>query len=700
MGIQNDIIWRSRLVYLLMVIFGGLILGKALWVMTIEGKKWREKALAVESVRSVAILPNRGDICAEDGRILATSVPYYELRFDPLAVKRELFQKQVDSLAYCLSRFFKDGNPAFYRNKLIRARQGKKPNRYLLINRRKVNYNELKQIRNFPIFRLGRHKGGFQAILSDKRIQPHRNLAVRTIGYLSESKSGAVEGTVGLESAYENYLKGKNGIGIVRIMPGSRMTFTEQEPIDGFDVMTTINVDYQDIVQHALYKQLEKSEATHGTAILMEVKTGDIKAIANLTKDATGKYRESLNFAISGAGEPGSVIKAASMIALLEDGYVEPQDSIDLGKEGEYKFFDRTMHESHGGLGKITVAQMIEKSSNGISKLVYDKYKDNPAKFVNRWYAMGLNDKTGITLPGEIAPEIKHPSVKENWTGVTLPWMSVGYELKITPLQILAFYNAIANGGQRMRPRLVKEIRSRGELVESFAPEEIGGKICSSSTLRKIRGMLEGVVKNGTAKNIYTDHYSIAGKTGTARLAIKGKYRGGYRASFVGYFPADRPLYSCVIVIDNPSNGYYATTVSAPVFREIADKVYSMAYVQYAQPEYENETKLPVCKNGLKYDFETILNELDMELEGEEQVEHTDWVITVSNEGEKMKMKPRKVDFSIVPNVRGMGLRDALYLLENAGLQVGVLGSGMVQKQSLEPGGKVKKGSYIQIELK
>lgn len=701
MAIKDDITWRTIIVYVVVVLCGCLIIAKAIVVMTVEGKKWRTMAAANVPARPIEIAPNRGDICAADGRILATSVPFYELRFDPVAVDKKIFQQGIDSLAYCLSVFFKDGSKKDYKEKLIRARNSRHPNRYLLINKRRVNHMELKRIRQFPIFRLGKNKGGFQAVVSNKRLQPHVNLAVRTIGYLNEAVEGGTEGRVGLEAAFENQLKGESGEGVKRMMSGTWMVIKEKDPVDGHDIVTTIDVDYQDIVQHALKKQLEKSEATHGTAILMEVRTGDIKAIANMAKGKEGVYVENQNFAINGAGEPGSVIKAATIISLLEDGYVTPEDTIDLGRTGRYKFYDRYLSESHEGLGKVTVTQMMEKSANGIAKVVFENYKNHPEKFVNRWYGMGLDKKTGICLPGEADPFIKYPKDK-SWTGITLPWMSIGYELKLTPLQILAFYNAIANDGQRMRPRLVKEIRNRGEVLESFEPEEVGGRICSRKTLKQVREMLENVVKNGTARNIYTTKYRIAGKTGTARLASGASGYGGgrYRASFVGYFPADQPLYSCIVVIDNPSNGYYATTVSAPVFREIADKVYSMAYVQYGKPEYEMDHSLPVCKNGLKRDFETIFDELDMELDGLRDTEETDWVITASDEAEHVVLKPRKINYSTVPNARGMGLRDALYVLENSGLKVGFSGTGMVQRQSLQPGSEVRKGTYIQIELR
>jgi len=704
MAVKEDITWRTIIVYVFIIVFGVLILGKAALVMTVEGEKWRKKASANVPIRPVDIAPNRGDIWAADGRILATSVPFYELRFDPVAVDKKVFQAGVDSLAYCLSAFFGDGSKTYYKEKLLKARNKARPDRYLLINKRRVNHAELKKIRRFPIFRLGRNKGGLQAIVDNKRLQPHVNLATRTIGYLNESADGTAEGRVGLEAAFENHLKGECGQGIRRMMSGTWMLLTRQEPVDGKDVVTTIDVDYQDIVQHALSRQLEKYEAANGTAILMEVRTGDIKAIANLTRRENGTYAEDLNYAIGEAGEPGSVIKAATMIALLEDGCVEPFDTIDLGTTGEYKFHDRTLSESDGkGLGKVTVKRIMEKSSNGIARLVYDNYQKRPEKFVNRLYAMGLDKKTGICLRGEAAPYIKYPKDKE-WSGITLPWMSIGYELQLTPLQILAFYNAIANDGQRMKPRLVKEIRNRGEVVGTFPPEEVGGRICSRKTLRQLKDMLLGVVENGTAKNIYTSRYAIAGKTGTARIAdgTKGYGVRKYRASFVGYFPADKPLYSCIVVIDNPSlsKGFYANVVSGAVFREIADKVYSMAYVQYGEPRYEPDKSLPVCKNGLKKDFLTVFGDLDMDVDGLDDTEGADWVITAGNEGENVVLKPRRVSAATVPNVKGMGLRDALYLLENAGLKVGVSGAGMVQKQSVPPGTEVPAGTYVRIELR
>ncbi len=701
MSMKSEIEWRIGLVYVAMILIAAVVVGKTLHVQMWEGEKWRKKS-AVVRVKDFEVAPNRGDICACDGRKLASSVPYYELRFDAAVVSNDVFKEKADSLALCLSRFFGDESEAYYRKRLGTAKSQKK--RYFLLNKRKVSYNELKKIRQFPIFRLGKNRGGLIEVMSSTRLQPHVNLASRTIGYLNEASDGSYEGRVGIEGAFENELKGIPGRSVKQMMSGTWVPVTVEEPEDGNDVITTIDVDFQDIVQNALLRQLEKFEADKGTVVLMEVKTGDIKAIANLSRTEGGMYREDMNYAIGDAGEPGSVMKAATMIALLEDGFVEPEDTVDLGGTGVYKFYDRQMTDSDNKKpGKISVQHIFEISSNGIARLVYEHYKDKPERYINRLCGMDLDKKLGVSLKGEGEPYIKHPGDKD-WSGITLPWMSIGYELKLTPLQVLAFYNAIANDGQRMRPRLVKEIRNRGEVLKEFEPEEVGDRICSRSTLRKLRGMLEGVVENGTARNIYTSKYRIAGKTGTARIATGTKGYGirKYRASFVGFFPADKPLYSCIVVVDNPSlsKGFYASQVSSPVFREIADKVYSIAYRQYGEIQVTADESLPVCKNGLKEDFLGIFDELDIGVEGLEEVENNKWVLTSSTESEKMVLKPRRVNNSVVPNVKGMGLRDALFVLENAGLRVEVCGMGMVQRQSVQSGTEVKDGSLIKIELR
>ena len=686
MSIKHELAGRLGFVYICVMGIAALIVVKALHVQIWEGEKWRSKSRDV-SVKDFVVAPNRGDICAADGRVLASSIPYYSLRFDCKAVPDDIFKKKIDSLAFKLSRFFKDAPAVEYRSKLWKGKYGAKPNQYLLINRRKVSYNELKELKTFPIFREKGSRSGLILERENVRLQPHGDLAVRTIGYLNESNDGTFEGRVGLEKAYENELKGELGRSIRQMMSGRWVSVTVEDPVDGNDVITTIDVDFQDIVQNALDRQMEIYDADAGTAVLMEVKTGDIKAIANLTKTPKG-YREMLNNAIGDAAEPGSVFKAAVMMAMLEDGYVHPEDTVDLG-DGTYTYYGKTLRESNGKpVGKITVKQIFERSSNGISRLVYENYKNQPEKFINRLYAMQLNKKVGIELLGEGEPYIKYPTDKD-WSGISLPWMSIGYEVKLTPLQVLAFYNAIANNGKRMKPRLVKEIRNRGDVVKRFGTEVMDRHICSDKTLAALRDMMEGVVENGTAKNLSHAPYKIAGKTGTARVADRSKGYGvrKYRASFVGYFPADNPLYSCIVVVENPSlsKGYYGNVVSGNVFREIADKVYAKASLEFEESEdVPEEFVLPISKNGLKSDFLSIYDEFGFHVD-DEPAEESKWVMTTRND-EGFVLKPRSISETLVPNVKGMGLRDALYILENSGLKVGVIGSGTVKQTIVTTG--------------
>ncbi len=702
-SIKHELAGRLGLVYLFVMGIAIFIVGKALHVQILEGDKWRKMGRAV-SFKDFEVAPNRGNIYADDGRILASSVPYYSLRLDCKAIADTLFKKKVDSLSLKLSQFFKDAPAAEYRKKLWQGKYGAKPNRYLLLHRKKISYTDLLEVKKFPIFREKGTRSGLILERVNVRLQPHRDLAYRTIGYLNEAKDGTFEGRVGIEGAFEKQLRGEPGKSFRQMMSGRWVSVTVEDPVDGNDVVTTINVECQDIVQEALTRQLEHYKANAGTAILMEVKTGDIKAIANVSKTATG-YREVLNNAIGDAAEPGSVIKAATMVALLEDGYVHPGDTIDLGN-GIYVHDKVTLRESKSPIGKVTVQNIFERSLNGITELVYEHYRRQPEKFVNRFYAMGLNKKVGIELAGEAEPYIKYPGDK-TWSGTTLRWMSFGYELKITPLQVLAFYNALANDGKRMKPRIVKEIRNGSRVIERFDPEVVSGHICSKQTVAYMKQMMEGVVENGSAKNLKNAVCKIAGKTGTAKVAAGSKGYNSepkYRASFVGYFPADKPIYSCIVVVDNPSRsiGFYGNVVSGSVFKEIANKIYAIASLRGDEDdEKEGETgTLPICQNGLKNDFLEIYDELGINVE-DGDARRADWVITSQDKAKaEFLLKPKNVDFSSVPDVRGMGLRDALYLLENSGLKVGVSGSGTVKQQSLLPGSRVKRGDYIHIDLR
>lgn len=696
--------WRVGVCYTLIVLFAFCVVSRVVYLQVFEGDEWRGRAQSI-SKKDITVYANRGDICAADGRLLASSIPYYELRMDFQAtgLTNDIFKKNVDSLALCLSKFFKDKSRSAYHRQLWDAKFHSKRNRYVLVNHRKVNYNELKQIKTFPLFRLSSNKGGLICLQESKRVQPHKNLARRTIGYLQKGNGNERIGKVGLEGLFENELKGINGISMMQKMSGKWLPVNQADPKDGNDIITTIDVNFQDVAQTALLQQLQAYHADHGTAILMEVETGAIKAIANLGLDKkSNSYKEIYNYAVGEATEPGSTFKLASMMALLEDGYVEPTDSIETGN-GVHRFYRNKMRDSHiGGYGKISVQQAFEKSSNvGISKLVNQFYKDRPRDFINRLYEFRLNRTLELNIKGEGQPRIKYPG-EPGWSGISLPWMSIGYEVQQTPLQTLSFYNAIANNGKMMKPMFVHEIRYHGKVLKHFDEEVLKNSLCSRETLRKVKSMLEGVILRGTATNLRNSSYSIAGKTGTAQIADKNKGYGHkvYQASFAGYFPADAPKYSCVVVINSPDKkkGFYGNQVAGPVFKTIADKVYAMTYAMHPPKQDEQicEIKVPISLNGNKDDLDIVFKELNVSTDDREV--YSDWVLT-SRQDSIIKYKNRTINNHLVPNVKGMGLQDALYILENAGLKVKVSGFGSVKKQSLRPGSNFRSGNKIQIEL-
>ncbi len=527
-------------------------------------------------------------------------------------------------------------------------------------------------------------------------------MASRTIGVANE---GGV--ALGIEGAYDNILKGKAGVTTMQRTVGNLWvdvnSAIQVEPEDGMDIITTLDVTLQDVAEKALREQLGKHEAEHGTAVLMEVSTGDIKAIANLKRNSDGTYTEAFNYAIGEGTEPGSTFKLASLIALLEDGYVTLEDTINTGK-GSIQYYDKMITDSkEGGYGKISIKEMFEFSSNvGVTDLITKHYKGKEKNFIDRLYAMNLNQPLGIPIKGEATPYIKYPGDKL-WSGITLPMMSIGYEVTLTPLQILTFYNAIANGGKMVRPKFVHSIRQHGSIEKVFRTEVINPSICSKRTLSKVREALEGVVENGTARNLRNTRFKIAGKTGTAQIA---RGTSGYRnekgishqASFVGYFPADKPKFSCIVVVNSPSRSiYYGNLVAGPIFKEIADKVYATNpdWFPIVNPKADL-LELPESKNGFKPELERVLSKLD--------IPYTDaapskiWANTKRTENE-VKLESKTLIANLVPNVLGMSLKDAVYLLENSGLRVSVTGRGAVRNQSITPGTHARKGDRITLEM-
>jgi cell division protein FtsI (penicillin-binding protein 3) len=703
MSLKKDILWRVGIIYLVIFLLTLSIVGKILYLNFVKGDELSQKAKNL-TLKDITIESNRGDIYASGNRLLASSIPYYEIRMDlaSTTISEKVFGEKADSLALCLSRLFKDRTPLEYKKELTDARINGE--RYYLI-KRKVNYNQLQQLKKFPIFRLGRYKGGFIYEQVNRRILPHNNLASRTIGYLTRGNSGNV---VGIEGAYDHELMGRKGIRLMQKLSGNVWmpvkNGNEIEPKDGNDVVTTIDVNIQDVAENALLKQLKQHNAHHGTAVLMEVQTGDIKAIVNLEKDKNGAYRELYNYAIGESTEPGSTFKLVSLIVALEDGKISLNDTVDTGN-GEITYYDKSVRDTKkGGYGKITIKQAFEVSSNvGISKVIYDNYKGKERHFIDRLYAMNLNEKLGIEIKGEGTPDIKYPGDKY-WSGISLPMISHGYEIRLTPLQILAFYNAIANEGKMVRPRFVKEICYHGEVLKSFDSKLINPSICSAETIKKAKYLLEGVVENGTAKNLKNSSVKIAGKTGTAQIAnekygYKLESKISYTASFVGYFPVDNPKYSCIVVINSPSNSvYYGNLVAGPVFKEIADKVYATSL--YMQVRYDNYKQLvidpPYSKHGNYQDLMFVLKTMGIDKGGEEIT--SDWIITTRRDS-FIELTNLQIRDNFVPNVMEMGMKDALYLLESKGLKVIVKGRGKVKNQSIPPGTLITRGTKIILEM-
>jgi cell division protein FtsI (penicillin-binding protein 3) len=709
MEIRKEILTRFGLVYATIVLFCIYILIRVFIIQ--HSPKWDQQAQKLE-IKEFTLAARRGDICAADGSPLATSVPYYELRMDLGAPGLEkFFYHDVDSLAICLSRFFRDKSAGTYKSELKRAYSQQK--HFFLITSRKVSYEELQTVKKFPILRRGRNKGGLMAEQEDKRVYPSGNLALRTLGKLTRDVTDGSTGNAGafgLEQSFENELKGENGVAVKQNMSGRWFIISKDDPEDGKNIVTTLDVKMQDQVTYSLKLQMEKSRAAYGTAILMEVKSGDIKAIANFGRNAGGELIGGYqNYAIGNAGcsEPGSTFKLASLMAAFEDGKIDTATMVDTGK-GKWKYKDREVIDSDydkGGHGKITAKNAFELSSNvGLAKLITKSYLGKESDFIERVNKMGMFEELNLGIQGEAKPYINKPGTP-SWSGVSLAWLSFGYELKVTPLQTLTFYNAIANGGCMMKPRLVKGITENGSIREKIGTKKLIWSICSAKTLRMARAMLEGVITNGTAKALETKHYKIAGKTGTAQVANnkEGYSHGGqkiYQSSFAGYFPADDPKYSCIVVINDPKGGnYFGSSVAGPVFRQISDYVYAYELglnEEIELPYTKIENDIPGVTAGRKKDIANVLDELDI-LNGFAFTK-SDWVEAKPDE-DGLELANREVQKGIVPNVKGMGATDAVYLLENNGMKVSVRGRGKVKSQSVRAGTKVQRGQSIVLTL-
>ena len=698
MNIKKSIVIRVRVVFLIICLCACAIVYKVVRIQFVEGDRWK-KISKERRIRYQPVFATRGNIYSDNGSILATSLPFYRVAFDPTVADAEIFNAGIDSLSMLLARFYKDRSEDYYRRKIKNARHDGR--RYLRLNSRQINYQDKKMMAQWPIFRAGKNKGGVIFEKVEKRFKPFGILAERTIGFINEDKNGA-----GLEFSFNEHLAGTDGEALFeRIAGGNKPIYdgTEVKPQHGYDIKTTIDINLQDVAENALYKALERTNAEYGCVIMMEVKTGEIKAIANLGK-TKGGYIEDYNYAVGNQGrtEPGSTFKLASMMALFEFAPdVKLNDSIDTG-DGRYRIKNTIMTDAkNGGYGVLSVKEIFEKSSNiGVAKLMEQHFSANPQAYVDYLNKFGLNSTLGFQMDGEARPFMKNPQDR-TWYGTTLTSMAIGYEMKLSPLQTLAFYNAVANNGVKIQPIIVKEISKTNTVIQSYKTRVLNEKICSDETLKKLRAMLEGVVENGTAKNIHSKDYKVAGKTGTARKVKDGRYVMEYSTSFAGYFPADKPKYSCIVIIDSPKGvNVYGGDVAAPVFKELADKAYARDLAMHKPLRARmvpNKDSMPGVEAGSLEDLTYICNKIG--ISHHPNLTDEEWV--------KVEPKMRSLDFNPtpvlankVPDVVGMTLRDALFILGNQHLDVKVQGVGKrVKQQSLEPGTGITKKMKITIVL-
>lgn len=696
-----------------MCVFAFAILYRISIIQFKEGAMWREKAAAfttkLEDMEAV-----RGNIFDANGALLATSLPYYEVAVDINApsITDKLYRSNRDSLAFCLSNLFGDKSAREYLKILNNARQQK--DRYVVL-KRNVSYKDLQTLKQFPILRKGR-RGGLVTLQTNRRERPFQMLAGRTIGMARKGIK-----PVGLEGAFDSILTGVSGKRLMQKIAGDVWRpindENEVEPKDGSDLYTTIDINLQDVATHALLKTLQQNDASHGCAVLMEVKTGEIKAIANLTRgkgDSTD-YSESFNYAIGYPTEPGSTFKLASLLAVMDDYNVSLEEKVNVGN-GEVTYYNKTVKDAHAPEASVlTVQRIFETSSNvGVSKLITKYYSKNPQQFVNKLISFHLNEKLGLAIPGEGVPRIPQPRTRY-WSGITLPQLSYGYESLITPLQTLTLYNAIANDGKMVKPRFVREIRRNGEIIKRFETEVLIEQLVKHETLEKAKKMLEGVVENGSGKTLNITAFRVGGKTGTAQIAKAGFRKGNgqtaygdvgnrsYQASFVGYFPAENPLYTCIVVINSPSNGvYYGAAVAGPVFKEIAEKVYSSSLNCISplnnRPHVINH--LPEVATAEAGAIQVLADNLKLPV----SVQNTDgYLRRDKNDSTLIRLNPVKLEAQlkkgIMPNLNGLPAREAIYLLENSGVNVKLIGAGLVKKQSIEAGSKFSKGNNITLIL-
>jgi len=706
MNIKKSILLRIRIAFLVIFVISIVAIIR-IWYLQ-QGGQW-EKKFTNRDIRFRKIPAQRGNIYATDGSLFATSMPYYKVAIDPTIPEKGEFDKNIDTLAKNLSDFFQEGTPAAYANDIKRARAAKK--RFIYLSNKRIDYQTKQMMSEWAMFKsvwvqkgnVKRLKKGMAIFEPEfQRFKPFGMLAARTLGYVSDDAG------VGLEYAFNKHLAGKNGQALFqRISGGNWVPYNNGsyiEPEDGYDIHTTLDVNIQDVAQDALSEAVIDTEADFGCVVVMEVATGEIKALANMGRNEDGSYTENYNYAIGdrGSTDPGSVFKLASMMALLEDRAVKITDNIDT-EDGIKDFYGVRLNDvKKGGFGTITVQRMFEVSSSiGIAKLVNDRFKQTPIKFIEYLQKFGLNTPLDFQMAGEAKPYIKTPQ-DPTWSATSLPWMAIGYETRISPLQMLAFYNAVANNGKMVQPIIVKSIRNADEVIQEFQTIVLKEKICSDSTIMLLKTLLEGVVERGTARLARNNLYRIAGKTSTSQKFKNGKYVKAYHTSFAGFFPSQKPKYSCIVVIDNPrGERQYGGDVAAPVFKKVADKLFyqdidlqrSLSLGGLPNNNFV-ATQVPAYMPALKQAYLT--------LGISPQVSDTtlEWSKASFNPDASISLQKADVKKGFMPNLKGYSLRDALFILENRGVKVKVEGQGKVYQQSVRPGRGIAIGDKVTLKLR
>lgn len=699
MSDKKDLMWRAYLVYIGFFIALIVVIVKTVIIQS-EGSASLFAATKEKiPTRAVKRYPRRGEVLDRNYTPLITSVSFFDIHMDPTVVDQETFDKEISDLSRGLSRLFPETSSRDFENYIRKGRA--RGRRYITIKLKATN-EQRHRLRELPIFNLGRNKGGL--IDTDETIlrkRPHGEILKRTLGYYQHNENSK-ELRVGIEGAFNEVLAGEPGEEVEqKISSGWKRTGKMiREPIEGADLITSLDMDIQEVAHSELYRQLKNQGAKSGCVIVMDVKTGFVRAVSNLQLASDGEYYELYNHAIGTKEVPGSTFKLAVLMAALEDQKISLDDTVNA--VGEYQFYDLKLKDSNPyGYGKITIRRAFELSSNVIARVIHNAYRKEPQLFIDRLRSFGIGDSLGIDLQGEPRPTLYAPGTRQ-WSGISLPWMAIGYEVQQTPLQTLAFYNAVANNGTLVRPQFVEHIRRGQRIVKTYKPIVLRPKICSDKTLRALQECLKGVVKRGTGSALKSALFDIAGKTGTAVVQNADGHYGEegnktYQASFVGYFPADEPLYSCIVVVAAPSKDIYGATVSGTVFSAIANKVYSnsLNYHKAINEEKKKVKDAPAVKDGNITDLLAVLKRLHLpyQLDAYSEWSH------VRSSGSNISIVPRKMSSTTVPSVVGLTAKDAVYLIERLGMHVYIRGNGKVVKQTIPAGSPVVAGGLMELIL-